>query len=137
MDVEQLEVIASDPRDEDAVGLTSFRREAQEPGTVAENALESTGAGRTIVLEIGERHRPDRAARCVLARDDNEAVAVSDRQRSQDDRVHDTKHGRIHTDTKSERQYDSTREDGRLLQQSRRNTMSCQTVSRLFMRRAL
>ena len=49
-----------------------------------------------------------------------EPLGVSDGQRPQDDRVHDTEYGGVDADTEGERQHDRRGEHGRLPQQARR-----------------
>jgi hypothetical protein len=110
-DIEQPEVVAGDPADEHPFGPASLRCEAQETDTVAGNVLKEVMGSRAVILEIRERHAAKCAVRCVLTRDYDEPVAVSDGQWPQDDRVHNTEDGGIDTDTKGERQYHSSCED--------------------------
>jgi hypothetical protein len=102
------------------LGLVSIGREAQKADGVAGDVIENVGGRRAIILKIGERDAAECALRCVLARDDSEAVPVSDGQRPQDDRVHHTEDGGVHTNAKGERQDRGSREEWRLTQKPRR-----------------
>ena len=92
-------------------GRPPLRCEAQETDTVAGNVLDNVTGSRAVILDIRERHAAEPAVRCVLTRDDDEPVAVSDGQWPQDDRVHNTEDSGIDTDTKGKRQDHSSRED--------------------------
>jgi hypothetical protein len=101
---EELEIIAGDPRHQDASRTGAFRSEPDEANAISRNILKDVTRPGSVILEIGKRHRPQTGCPRSTAAEHYQPMTIPDGQWSEQECVHHTEDGRVDAYAQSERQ---------------------------------